>query len=413
MKHRMFFAVACAIMLAAASAYAQETTGYTVSWDPISDPGVREVRVYRSTNGASYSWVGTVPVSLSSYRDAGVNVGIQYWYRLTSANAFGGESAYSAVVTGLTVSESNSESIKDRCRITAVTRVDDFSCTVAWTTSTSCRGKVLYQVLGSDVIEETAYSTSSTTSHSVVLTGLEQDRLYLIRAVGLDGSGNLTRSCVEYWSTGTVQADIELVANATEVTVPENGTAQFGLRLSEAPSGTVDVLVARTSGDMDITIESGAALTFSSQNWNTWQFVTLHAADDADAEDGEAQIIVASNGGDFVPALFLTAREDDDDPGGDDPGGENLGAGSIVMFPQPFIPERGELTIQNLPSDGSVGIFDLKGRCVWETTWSGATSIQWNGSNSESVTISAGRYFVVIRNASGQVIDRQALLAVR
>jgi hypothetical protein len=413
MKHRMFFAVACAIMLAAASAYAQETTGYTVSWDPISDPGVREVRVYRSTNGASYSWVGTVSVSLSSYRDAGVNVGVQYWYRLTSANAFGGESAYSAVVTGLTVSESNSESIKDRCRITAVTRVDDFSCTVAWTTSTSCRGKVLYQVLGSDVIEETAYSTSSTTSHSVVLAGLEQDRLYLIRAVGLDGSGNLTRSCVEYWSTGTVQADIELVANATEVTVPENGTAQFGLRLSAEPTGDVQVLAARASGDMDIDVESGATLTFTVQNWSSWQFVTLRAADDADDDDGEAQIIVASNGGDFVPALFLTAREDDDDPGGDDPGGDPLTAAAISVYPVPFRPDQTSLMMENLPSEGSVGIFDLKGRCVWDAVWSGATSMQWDGANKSGVMIAAGRYFVVIRDAAGQVVDRRALLAVR
>jgi hypothetical protein len=413
MKHLMFLAVACATLLAAASPYAQETTGYSISWDPISDPGVREVRVYRSTDGSSYSWVGTVPVSLSSYRDAGVDVGIQYWYRLTSANAFGGESAYSAVVTGLTLCESNAEALKDRCRVTSVTRIDDSSCTVAWTTAASCTGKVLYQVLGSDVIEETSYSMSETTSHSVVLAGLEQNRLYMIRAVGLDGSGNLTRSCVEYWSTGTTPADIEFVANATEVIVPENGTAQFGLRLSEAPNGDVEVLAARASGDMDIDVESGASLTFTAQNWSSWQFVTLRAADDADVDDGEAQIIVASNGGDFVPALFLTAREDDDDPGGEDPGGDNLAAAVIAIYPVPFVPERSSLTMENLPSEGSLGVFDIKGRCVWDAVWSGVTSLKWDGANKSGVVIAAGRYFVVIRDAAGRVVERRALLAVR
>ncbi|NLF39966.1 hypothetical protein GX586_10995, partial [bacterium] len=74
------------------------------------------------------------------------------------------------------------------------------------------------------------------------------------------------------------------------VTVPESGEATFKVWFSEAVATDVLVTVARTAGDADITVSSGASLTFTPDDWDEPQTVTLAAAEDADAIDGSATI---------------------------------------------------------------------------------------------------------------------------
>lgn len=70
--------------------------------------------------------------------------------------------------------------------------------------------------------------------------------------------------------------------------VPEGGTAQFRVRLSNAPAAGTTVSVSRLNGDPDLSVRSGATLTFTPSNWNVYQTVTLAAAEDADDIDGSA-----------------------------------------------------------------------------------------------------------------------------
>ncbi|NBD08906.1 PQQ-dependent sugar dehydrogenase [Corallococcus silvisoli] len=102
-----------------------------------------------------------------------------------------------------------------------------------------------------------------------------------------------------------------LVLSTTRVSVPEGGTATFDVSLSQRPSSNVTVTVARTQGDEDITVESGATLSFTTSNWSTPKTVTLRAAQDADNVDGVAILTLAIPG---LDARSVEATEVDDDP---------------------------------------------------------------------------------------------------
>ncbi|MBN2409762.1 MAG: hypothetical protein JXE07_08495, partial [Candidatus Aminicenantes bacterium] len=103
---------------------------------------------------------------------------------------------------------------------------------------------------------------------------------------------------------------LHFITSVGTVNVPEGDTAVFQVRLSAQPSATVNATVSRVSGDADITVQSGAALTFTTANWDTNQPVTLAAAEDPDISNGSATIRVAATG---VPNEDVTATEQDDD----------------------------------------------------------------------------------------------------
>ncbi len=72
----------------------------------------------------------------------------------------------------------------------------------------------------------------------------------------------------------------------------------------------MNVTTTRTSGDIDLSVSSGANLTFNAANWNTPQTVTLSAAEDADAANGTATFTVFSAG---LPTVNVAATEADND----------------------------------------------------------------------------------------------------
>jgi hypothetical protein len=103
---------------------------------------------------------------------------------------------------------------------------------------------------------------------------------------------------------------LQIVTSADQVSVGEGSTAAFDVKLSAKPSGNTTVAVTRFSGDTDITVQSGASLVFNASSWDTYQTVTLAAAEDADAANGQAVIrLNASN----VPDKDITATEQDNE----------------------------------------------------------------------------------------------------
>jgi hypothetical protein len=101
-----------------------------------------------------------------------------------------------------------------------------------------------------------------------------------------------------------------VVASPTAVSVPENGSATVQLRLSAQPTGNVVVTTARTTGDTDLTVGTGATRTFTTANWNTAQMVTLNAAEDADTANGTATFTATATG---QATATITASEADND----------------------------------------------------------------------------------------------------
>jgi uncharacterized protein (DUF1800 family) len=100
--------------------------------------------------------------------------------------------------------------------------------------------------------------------------------------------------------------------SVTTLSVNEGNSAQFGVRLSAAPTGNVTVNVARLSGDTDLTVSGGATLTFTPTNFGTFQNVTVSAAEDADSMNGSAVIRASATG---LPNADVTTNEADNDPG--------------------------------------------------------------------------------------------------
>ena len=102
------------------------------------------------------------------------------------------------------------------------------------------------------------------------------------------------------------------VTDRTAATVPEGATSTFQVKLAALPTSTVTVSVSRTStGDQDITVQSGASLTFTTGNWNVYQTVTLAAAEDADSDNGVAKILIKATG---LTDQYISATETDNDP---------------------------------------------------------------------------------------------------
>lgn len=157
-------------------------------------------------------------------------------------------------------------------------------------------------LLGTDTSSPYAYTWSNVAAGS-----------YSITARATDNSGLVTTSA-PVGITVSPDSGPALVVSPTTISVPEDGTASFGVRLSQAPSANVSVSVARVSGDADLTVSGSATRTFTPSNWNTVQNVTLAAADDADTTAGSAVFRVSATG---YTAVDVTANEADDDVGGD------------------------------------------------------------------------------------------------
>lgn len=138
-------------------------------------------------------------------------------------------------------------------------------------------------------------SNSYTPPAGLVVTG----QTYYWKIVERNAAG--TSSGNPVWSFTT---DSHFVVTSNTVSVPANGTASFGVRLSGNPGGTVNATVARFSGDDDISVQSGSSLTFDSSNYATSQSVTLASVPDCDNSSGQAVIRVSATG---LPSVDVTA----------------------------------------------------------------------------------------------------------
>ncbi|MEV4114046.1 glycoside hydrolase family 48 protein [Nonomuraea sp. NPDC049695] len=156
-------------------------------------------------------------------------------------------------------------------------------------------------LLGTDTSAPYSYSWTNVAAGS-----------YSITAKATDNGGATTTSS-PVGITVSQNTGPALVVSPTTLSVPEAGTASFGVKLSQAPSANVTVTTARASGDTDLTVSGGASLTFTPSNWNTAQNVTLAAANDSDTTSGSAVFRVSATG---YTAVDVTASEADDDVGG-------------------------------------------------------------------------------------------------
>ena len=102
-----------------------------------------------------------------------------------------------------------------------------------------------------------------------------------------------------------------IVPNASSIDVDEDGTGTFWVSLGSAPDSPVIVTASKVpGGDPNLTIVDGDSLTFTTENWNQPQPVTIAAAADEDAASGQALFSLEAGG--WVAAQ-VTAFEQDDE----------------------------------------------------------------------------------------------------
>ena len=154
---------------------------------------------------------------------------------------------------------------------------------------------------GSDQVTSVDYF--STSGHLVY---------YIDTAVGPDGA-------IYYGSVGNGQIRRaqfnpifqSLIVTPTLSQTDEGGRTAFSVCLARRPSSNVTVITARTSGDSDLTVFSGATLTFTPANYATPQGVVLAAAEDPDTAADDAVFTVSSAG---LTAQTVALRAIDNEP---------------------------------------------------------------------------------------------------
>jgi hypothetical protein len=86
-----------------------------------------------------------------------------------------------------------------------------------------------------------------------------------------------------------------IVVDRSPVRVEERSSAALSVSLSAAPAAAVTVS-ASVSGPPELTVASGAALTFTPSNWRLPQAVVVAAAGDPDVDDAAATLTLAGSG---------------------------------------------------------------------------------------------------------------------
>jgi len=103
---------------------------------------------------------------------------------------------------------------------------------------------------------------------------------------------------------------VDFVTDKDQVEVPEGSTSIFNVKFSAQPREDISMTVNHLEGDNDIGVLAGTNLTFTPSNWDTFQPVTLQAAEDPDTENGEAIFRISATG---MENKDITAVEIDND----------------------------------------------------------------------------------------------------
>ncbi len=105
--------------------------------------------------------------------------------------------------------------------------------------------------------------------------------------------------------------DQAFILSADDVAIDEGGSVGVTVALAQPPAELVIVTVERAWGDADLSVESGAALAFTPEDYDVPHPVVLAAAEDGDNLVGEAFFRVE---GPDIAAAGINAREIENDP---------------------------------------------------------------------------------------------------
>ena len=164
---------------------------------------------------------------------------------------------------------------------------------------------------------ELTFTTATwNTAQTVTVSAGDDDDAVADAAVTLTHtatSGSHSSAPVAVTVTITETDTAEVLVDPADVTVPEDGSSTYTVRLATQPSANVTVTVTGHTGS-DLTL-SAARLTFTPDDWGTPQTVTVTAAADADGVDDQVTLTNTASGGGYGAAaaklVAVTVADDD------------------------------------------------------------------------------------------------------
>jgi hypothetical protein len=84
----------------------------------------------------------------------------------------------------------------------------------------------------------------------------------------------------------------------------------------------------------------------------------------------------------------------------------------LSIFPIPFLPGMGDLTMTNLPEGGSVAIYSADGLEVWTADVGTETTMTWDGKNAQGSPVMSGVYYVVTKDSESKVVNKRPIMIV-
>jgi hypothetical protein len=89
-----------------------------------------------------------------------------------------------------------------------------------------------------------------------------------------------------------------------------------------------------------------------------------------------------------------------------------LSAPALSIFPVPYNPGSGGLSMMNLPENGKVTIYDGNGLEVWRKEIGTQTAMNWDGVNQNGSPVMSGVYYVITTDGGGKVFDKRPIMIV-
>ena len=241
---------------------------------PPSQPRSGRVTVSHSVSGGNYGSVTAPSVNVSHLDDDSRGVTVSSGtVTVTEASGPGRTAAYTVVLKAQPTANVTVTPVSGNTSVATVSGALTF-------TKTNWNAPQTVTVAGVDNSGENASFLTTRITHTFAGGGYGS-----AAAVADDVRVNLIDD----------DKDKEIILDPASVTIAEEGSGTYEVKLSAQPVSDVEVEVSSDNAEVTVKKGEGSAgssqtLTFTSDNWNTAQEITVAAADDTDAADDSATL---------------------------------------------------------------------------------------------------------------------------
>jgi glucose/arabinose dehydrogenase/fibronectin type 3 domain-containing protein len=288
------------------------TARIDLNWTASTDNvGVATYRIERCLGTSCTNWaeVGTSPTP--SFSNTGLTANTTYRFRVRAADAAGNLSAYSAIVSGKTLTADTTRP-STPAGVTA-TPTSTSQITVSWTASTDNVGVTGYRVERCQGASCTSWAEiGTTTTTSLDDTGLQAGTVYRYRVRAMDAAGNLSTYSSIASGTTPSAPDTTAPSAPSGLTASAAGSSQVSLGWSASTDnvGVAAYRVERCQGSgctsfAEIAAPTTTSLTDSAVAASTTYRYRVRAVDAAGNFSGYSGIAEATTGapGSTLPGL--------------------------------------------------------------------------------------------------------------